>query len=252
MADAKQLTYFTDPRVMLLSSLEPEDVLERLLSLCPDFKGAALSTDCGLSWAVGDRGANWRPFDLDQGKASLRLYGRPEGNVPDALLDIAATALSHCIRLAKAEQMAQVDPLTGLFNRRVFNATTNDDHGALIVLDLDNFKTINDTHGHSMGDRILTHAGQRLLMTLRSGDRAFRLGGEEFAVWVAMGSLDSHAELAERIRQSLCFEYDGVEVTASAGYVTGRGPAHSHLEAADRALYEAKAAGRNQIRFNDV
>ena len=126
---------------------------------------------------------------------------------------------------------------------------------ALILLDIDNFKTVNDTQGHQAGDEVLRKVGEVLAASVRQIDLAARYGGEEFAVVVPETDLDGALDLAERLRKAL--ESEEIElqngtrlsVTASFGAaVKGDLPGGEKLvAAADKALYEAKRAGKNRV-----
>jgi diguanylate cyclase (GGDEF)-like protein/PAS domain S-box-containing protein len=162
-------------------------------------------------------------------------------------------------------RMAFYDSLTGLANRSLFtdrlehaiaNAARDSSEIALIFLDLDHFKTINDTLGHPTGDLLLTAVGHRLSRVLREGDTIARIGGDEFTVLVEdVGS----REEVERIVTKLlaCFREPfeiGQElfITASMGIVLSRGAEHSAqtlLAQADTAMYSAKESGRNAYDF---
>ena len=164
----------------------------------------------------------------------------------------------------RVASQATTDSLTGLANRWTFDeelalewrrAERVGDPLALILLDIDNFKTINDTQGHQAGDEVLRKVGQVLAASVRQVDLAARYGGEEFAVIVPETDLDGTIELAERLRKAL--ESEKIElqngtrlsVTASFGAaVKGDLPSGERLvAAADERLYEAKHAGKNQV-----
>lgn len=175
-----------------------------------------------------------------------------------------ATRAIQAARNASAEaasmrEMAYRDPLTGAANRRrledelVFQVRLVPTMPvALIYLDLDRFKEVNDEYGHDTGDRVLAAVATALERGLRSGDLVARLGGEEF-VAVAPGLEASvAADTAERLRTSLptwVAEQVGVRVTASIGVTmlqSGESP-HEVLARADQLMYRAKRAGRNQV-----
>lgn len=170
------------------------------------------------------------------------------------------------LQAAKQElaRVAQHDYLTGLANRYKFNERLDlalakcDRHHhpiALVYLDIDFFKRINDSYGHAAGDALLAEFAARLQHNLRATDLAARLGGDEFAVLIE--DVDS-AEVPETIARKLCAAMrpacmvDGVEIFFSASIGVGfcRTPptAKSLAQLADRALYEAKAAGRDTYR----
>lgn len=164
------------------------------------------------------------------------------------------------------EQLALTDALTGLPNRRAFMqalehecaaiAAHNAPEAALVFLDIDHFKKINDTYGHSVGDEVLIHLGQLLRLGLRASDISGRIGGEEFAVLLPQMSPEQAYALTERLRQSL----EQNPAPTSAGPLAFRASfgicpiteqaanAAECLQRADMALYDAKNSGRNQVR----
>ncbi|HET7730811.1 MAG TPA: CHASE domain-containing protein [Usitatibacter sp.] len=165
----------------------------------------------------------------------------------------------------RAKHLSMRDPLTGLFNRRYVEETMmrelprarrmGQSVGA-IVLDLDHFKQLNDTHGHDAGDFVLARVGELLRNATRAGDIAARFGGEEFCLILPGSSLEVARARAEAIRaayQGMAFDFDGLALgpfTLSAG-VAALSPLSddwsSVLRDADRALYAAKQAGRNRV-----
>ncbi|WP_426115735.1 putative bifunctional diguanylate cyclase/phosphodiesterase [Massilia sp. PWRC2] len=170
-------------------------------------------------------------------------------------------------------RLAFLDPLTELPNRRLMQdrlshalalTARSGQHGALLFLDLDHFKTLNDTHGHDAGDQILKLIAARLSGAMRSQDTVARSGGDEFVIILEKLSCD--VDLAARevvaIGQMILrlisapYEHDGVShrMSASIGVVLFCGTAHSPdelMQHADIALYSAKAAGRNLQRIFD-
>jgi diguanylate cyclase (GGDEF)-like protein/PAS domain S-box-containing protein len=166
-------------------------------------------------------------------------------------------------REAALETLAATDTLTGLPNRRSFlsrlegtlaEARRSHGHGgALLMLDIDHFKRVNDTWGHAIGDEVLQHFADVVRQGLRRGDAAGRLGGEEFAVLLPATGLDDACALAERLRERVAASPAAtgageVAVTVSIG-VAGfdGGSATSLLSRADEALYAAKGAGRDRV-----
>jgi len=154
------------------------------------------------------------------------------------------------------EMLSRTDMLSGLMNRRAFLDTFEQVRGpvALIVLDIDRFKSINDTLGHKAGDDVIVRVAQSLTDALGEGATAARIGGEEFAVLLAGPRMESASDLAEAIRhavEDMGFEVAGrrISVTVSAGVSEGVSElGFSELfSSADRALYIAKAGGRNRI-----
>ena len=160
--------------------------------------------------------------------------------------------------------MSTTDYLTGLWNRRAFadaagaqlaNAKRHAAPYALVMLDLDHFKSVNDRFGHAAGDAVLTHVAAIARAEFREGDIVARFGGEEFAVFAPHCTLESAVAVTERVRAAIeravirLSDDRIVNVTASFGVASSNGE-HADLEAmlriADRALYAAKAQGRNR------
>jgi diguanylate cyclase (GGDEF)-like protein len=187
-----------------------------------------------------------------------------ERDLLSALAPVAASAMLTAEQATTAVEQSLVDPLTGIGNRRRFDLDLEhafaDPDGrplALIMVDLDHFKSINDTHGHPAGDAVLKGAARRVQETLRAGEAVYRYGGEEFAVILPATSREDALTAAERIRRTLAEEplalgHEGsLAVTASLG--VSAPPADATLTAAeliavaDEALYRAKTSGRNRV-----
>lgn len=185
-------------------------------------------------------------------------------------------------------RMAMIDPLTGLYNRRYAlpylsqiaeRSAEKGQNFAIMLVDLDRFKTVNDIHGHTVGDRVLKEVANRMRACLRGIDLVARFGGEEFLISMPMTTLMEARRVAERLREAICATpvaqaVDGSPVTVSASIGLAMGGAamiapptrpltpsiggsytqDTDLEGidmliriADRALYDAKAEGRNQV-----
>jgi len=213
---------------------------------------------------------------LDRGKLISRtLDGRPEW-LAGTHTDITCRKVLEI----KIRQLAYFDPLTGLPNRRMLDdrlqhamATSNRSglYGALMFLDLDNFKPLNDMHGHGVGDLLLVEVAKRLSACVREIDTVARLGGDEFVV--LLGELDAGktqsteqaAAVAEKIRVILAAPYllpvaqpgkqeRSVEHHCSASigvvlFVNHQASQADLMKWADAAMYQAKDAGRNGVRF---
>lgn len=183
---------------------------------------------------------------------------------------VAAITLAFLLLSAAKEEVglqhrraALLDPLTGIGNRRGFEAeagrmlacaSRSDASMALLILDLDHFKSVNDTFGHPAGDRILRSLADTLTSALRPGDVVGRIGGEEFAIAISRSGTEQAVALAERIRRavaSMSTVCDGraVSLTVSIGVASlSRGQTLEALfDEADAALYRAKERGRNRV-----
>lgn len=158
------------------------------------------------------------------------------------------------------EHFASHDALTNALMRRALIAACEQElercrrHGrnmALLMLDLDHFKVINDTHGHQMGDRVLVGIVNRITPLLRRPDLLGRFGGEEFVVLLPETSQEEAVIVAERLRQAVAEPFEGLPaMTVSIGVASNR-PDDARIDVllarVDRALYKAKAEGRNRI-----
>lgn len=177
------------------------------------------------------------------------------------LSDILAIRTERdAVRSQRLLAHASTDILTGLGNQRALSdrvmllaASPVPSGSSLLVVDLDGFKKINDTFGHAVGDELLVVAAQRMRSTLRDGDLAVRLGGNEFAIVLEGGELDPAKQVAGRILSILAapitLSRSRLSVSASIGIVEIGPQATSDdlLSKADLAMYEAKSAGRNQV-----
>jgi diguanylate cyclase (GGDEF)-like protein/PAS domain S-box-containing protein len=172
--------------------------------------------------------------------------------------DLTAAAIGNAAALELLSTQAGTDVVTGLANHRIFDerlgaeAERSRRHGrelSIVILDLDAFKAVNDTHGHAVGDRVLAEAARRLAAQTRRGELMARVGGEEFG-WILPETGSANALVAaERARRAIEEEqFDGVgTVTVSAGVssLEDSGDVEALMRMADRALYRAKASGGN-------
>ena len=164
--------------------------------------------------------------------------------------------------------LAVIDDMTGLYNRRYFDrhlgvmlgkAHSQDRDMALMILDIDHFKAVNDTYGHDVGDAVLKEFAVRLKRNIRGVDLACRFGGEEFVVLMPDTDYNQAEMVAERVRQSIAersFEVNAgrpLSVTVSAGVTLNESLADTPellIKRADVALYRAKREGRNRVVFD--
>jgi diguanylate cyclase (GGDEF)-like protein len=175
--------------------------------------------------------------------------------------DAAALALDNAHIRARLEREAQTDALTGLYNHRYFHerlrqellhASASHESVALVMLDIDDFKKVNDVYGHAVGDEVLSALAGQLRAAVRSSDVICRIGGEEFAVIVPSGDERQAVALAERLARRLEgveLEYAG-RIAVSIGIA--QGPEHAAnprelVACAEAAMMTAKARGKNQV-----
>ena len=198
------------------------------------------------------------------GEAALLVAASSQLGAPSEMhrypLDLMARALRLVLQwrqhLHSLERLALHDALTGLANRARFWSAMRDaeatGHVAVLYVDLDRFKPINDSHGHPVGDAVLVATAERLRASLRPTDLVARLGGDEFAALCpGVGSEAEAAQLADRVLDAVGrpVDVDGtrVEVSCSVGVAVGpAGDAEDLLQAADAALYRAKRSGRDR------
>lgn len=158
-------------------------------------------------------------------------------------------------------QLAERDALTGTLNRRALDENmlmsinrlgrNSSKKTSLIILDLDHFKAINDTYGHSTGDQILIRIAELIRSSIRMSDRLFRYGGEEFVIIAENSSSENARKLAENIRekveQSNLFSKRSITISLGVSQLNKDLSADQWLSNADEALYEAKRSGRNKV-----
>jgi len=221
---------------------------------------------------------------LNAGGRALRTAFKPDAlaieiaanstlNVGTAMVVVAVIAMLHATLMAlvvarliqQLQWRARHDGLTGLLNRRAMQETIEQqltrsrragDTFAVVMLDIDHFKAINDRHGHAAGDEALKHTAALLQTCVRAVDRVGRFDGEEFVVLLPGFDLSQAAEIAEVLRARLVaqrMEREGgsLSMSASFGVAEWFGPAEEPsrlLMRADQALYQAKRAGRNRVQ----
>jgi two-component system cell cycle response regulator len=236
------------------------EVMEQLKTVDPDSYLPVLAVTGQPSHKVralkaGAKDFVSKPFDWDE--VLMRVHNMLEVRL------LHEDVRKHAKTL---ESMALQDPLTGLANRRLLpervwmamaHARRNRSAMAVLYLDLDGFKDINDTLGHAAGDQMLRLVAARLVAAVREEDTVARLGGDEFmiALWHVIG-LDDTAMVASKLIQAVSQPYDieghSVIITISIGasiYPMHGMDADALMKSADAALYEAKRAGKNTYRL---
>lgn len=217
---------------------------------------------CGLAAPIRAGGELWGALTVQSRRDGLPPLS--EGRLAD-FAELVGMAISNADVFARLERAAETDPLTELPNRRRLErdlegaVQSAGDEGrtvSVLVLDLDDFKRINDAYGHETGDVVLRSVARSLEAGLRPCDTAGRLGGEEFLVILPDTGARGAALVAERLRMALTHipGADGDPVTASFGvasFPTHASSAGELLRAADSAMYQAKGLGRNRtVQFN--
>lgn len=168
--------------------------------------------------------------------------------------------LQHALLL----ELATIDALTGIANRRsldeemhilVADAERHDKRPGLLLMDLDFFKRVNDTHGHDVGDDVLKRFVDLILAQTRASDRLFRFGGEEFVLLVGDSKRESLSYQAEKLRyvveNSLAVKGESITVSIGMALWLPGEAAEAWLRRADQALYQAKGGGRNRCVFSE-
>jgi diguanylate cyclase (GGDEF)-like protein len=206
-------------------------------------------------------------------KIALYCGEAAEGNATHDILTGIAECLTTALRNARehnrVKELSVRDSLTGLYNRRVLEEILSVEESkrtplplAMLILDVDDFKVINDTFGHPAGDRVLSVLGKLLQDNCRKENIVARYGGEEFAILMTNTGLTAAAALhaAERLRKVLScqdFAFSGrkVRLTVSIGVAFNAGKTaapESMMAWADQALYQAKRSGKNRVCFHEA
>jgi diguanylate cyclase (GGDEF)-like protein len=238
-------------RTLLISRLD-EQADGWLATLLPDARNLAIVPMMADGQAIGAAVT----------EHSLRSGSRVERRVVEMLERFCShggLALHSAWLLERVQRMASTDGLTGVANRRTFETTLErelaraareSEDVTLVMLDVDHFKRLNDTHGHLVGDEVLRRVAAAVTQASRQYDTPARYGGEEFAVILPGTSKEDGLEVAERLRLAIAGSGEDPAVTASAGLATFPADAvepRALVDAADGALYESKRTGRNRV-----
>ncbi|MCF5890648.1 diguanylate cyclase [Aeromonas veronii] len=268
MKDSLHRFLYVNQKVADLLGLPAEQIINRR-----DDEVIPAASACQL-WQLDNR-----VFETGELQAGEEMLTDPEGNqhyywsvkVPFLLGDGTPTRIGISSDITELHQLKEqlhqqsvCDGLTGLYNRRFFfelcekNLSLDMRHhltSVLMVLDVDQFKCINDRFGHPLGDSALVHLGRVMQSVLRSEDVLARIGGDEFAILLPNTTLSAAASLAERLRLQVMHsplplpDGEKLVITISAGLVeNGEGELMESLYArADQMLYQAKQSGRNCV-----
>jgi diguanylate cyclase (GGDEF)-like protein len=203
---------------------------------------------------------------LREGK-DARSFNKSEVALLESLALPIASALANAVRIAEAERLSQTDDLTKLHNARylrqfllneIRRARRYGSSVAALFLDLDDFKQINDLHGHLVGSHVLMEMAAVILSSVRDTDAVARYGGDEFVIVLPDTGIELAGSVAERIREKIeCFEFTGgrrLKLSLTASFGAAAFPKHASspqqlISCADTAMYEAKAANKNCVRF---
>jgi diguanylate cyclase (GGDEF)-like protein len=223
------------------------------------------ATVIGMGIALFGIGAMLAPIHVAQGALATLEQGGAVAPLPEGSEDVIGSLLGSVNRAASAAEArmreldlaSKEDLLTGVRNRRGFIADIADflpeeRRGTIALIDLDQFKAVNDRFGHDEGDRVLRDFAARLSSELRRGDLVARWGGEEFAILFRGATEEEAGRVLARVSQRLIatplIVLDGPALTFSAGLCRfGGEELEETINCADKALYEAKETGRNRI-----
>jgi len=257
---------------LLQTSLDPAELLlmfSAAIAEAVDHQGLSLYHRTG-ALAIGDAGGcttDWPVWAGDDGVAIVCLHDPLElraSRMPlmAQAVTLLAQPLGNALVCDDLRRQVREDPLTSLFNRAALDtilprelslAQREDRSLCVLMLDLDNFKQINDRFGHGAGDQVLRAVSAVLKACLRLSDLAFRYGGEKFVILLPDTDAEGGRLTAERIRSAIAAEAASslpCAVTGSIGLASAdRNQRHSDtlLARADRALYQAKTQGRNRV-----
>jgi diguanylate cyclase (GGDEF)-like protein len=196
-----------------------------------------------------------------------RAFKKPEVALLDSLSLPIASALANAVRIAEAERLSQTDDLTKLHNARylrqfllneIRRARRYGTSVAALFIDLDDFKHVNDEHGHLVGSHVLMEMAAVILSSIRDTDAVARYGGDEFVIVLPDTGTELAGQVAERIRQKILrHTFTGgrrLQLSMTASFGVAAFPKHASspqqlIACADTAMYEAKAANKNCVRF---
>lgn len=238
----------------------------------PEFKYRSISGHrfLGLTTPVSSMDDVTHPVVIELGDhiGTIKLYCCLEEAelAGTEILDGIASSLTSALRNARehdrVKELSLRDSLTGLYNRRVLEEILHLEENrrkpsplSILILDVDDFKKINDTFGHPAGDQVLSAIGKLLTDNTRKETIVARIGGEEFALLLTNTGLDTALQIAERLRSKLGeqeFVFSGrkVRLSVSIGVANNEGDAiyqESLMSRADQALYQGKRSGKNRV-----
>ncbi len=268
---------------------------ERLIPLLNRFRDKVISSNAGRHRVNGEplpvlfKGRLGTPPVLDEVYplnvpmmvtdrvlGTLTVFVNESSQTPDhtqflyVFSSIVSAAVDHGYITMQARRQAKTDSLTGIANHRHFHETLDREISradrrkcrfTLLLVDIDNFKKINDTYGHQVGDAVLVDLTRRITAIIRAGDLLSRYGGEEFGLILPETDLDGAVSLAERVLKTVgshpfVFSHKEIWYTVSIGlavYQGGEGISKDLLiAAADRALYNSKELGKNRLSIGNV
>jgi diguanylate cyclase (GGDEF)-like protein len=244
---------------------ESKTVIENNVQADPDFVGIYVESGSRMCIPLVSFGQTLGVLVLDSSRPGS--FSVSDIQSLESVADICATAIQNAHYVERVKRLAYLDGLTGIFNRRYFELRIEEELErarrfnsgmAVIMVDIDQFKRLNDEFGHLLGDEVLRQVSSIFSQQLRKIDVVCRYGGEEFAVLLSQTSQQHALGVAEKLRRMVdTWQFPGVprSVTISAGVATcpDHGSTREELvKAADAGLYAAKQAGRNCVREASV
>ncbi|MEP6743545.1 MAG: sensor domain-containing diguanylate cyclase [bacterium] len=205
-----------------------------------------------------------------EGKRGKNSFKKTELTLLDALALPIASALANAVRIGEAERLSQTDDLTKLHNARylrqfllneIRRARRYGSSVAALFLDLDDFKRVNDAHGHLAGSHVLMEMAGVILSSIRDTDAVARYGGDEFVIVLPDTGIELAGTVAERIREKIANHFfnggRNLKLSLTASFGVAAFPEHASspqqlIACADTAMYEAKAAKKNCVRFSPL
>jgi diguanylate cyclase (GGDEF)-like protein len=287
--DLRRLLHIAEARTQITDALLTiADPMALVAAITDILQATHEARDCGLfidlpdrGWTMWGRGNSrpvrmapperWSCVDLPGTPAASLCVRAPTGEQPDDDLLSMLRGLAPTVRPAIDQYLheyqqerrvtdlrraALTDPLTDLGNRRRLEAQVPEGHYSLLSLDLDHFKEVNDTYGHSAGDTVLSMVAGAIASAIRGDDEAYRMGGEEFLVVLPGADSARAVAVAERVRQRVAeLDFTGLapggRVTLSVGTATAVDADAAGfpdlLQVADAALYQSKQGGRDRV-----
>jgi len=213
--------------------------------------GARTLVTVGLSASAGGRGALLLAGMAEAPGARGRAVSIDDLELLELLAAHAATCLRTADLVRSLRERAATDPLTGLGHHATFHEALARTHRrpqtAVVLVDVDGFKRVNDTHGHQHGDHVLRSIAHALGGALRRGDTLYRVGGDEFAALLAVGDAGEAHDAGLRLRAAVAAAELGVTVSIGVAVPQEGEPDGAVLDRADRALYRVKDAGRDGV-----
>lgn len=250
------------PYTFFTNLVHPDDYMNTMKSMRDNMSN--ITPVYEVEYRIKAKDGSWKWF-YDRGLVTQRDENNNPTFAAGIVFDITNKKEEELNLLKESQEFKQsslTDALTGIMNRRAIldelskrmnKHIYNFEHLSIIMIDIDDFKLINDKHGHLKGDRILIKIAQKISEAIRGLDTVGRYGGEEFLVILPNTDLDNAQKASERIRYSIentVFE-DAGKVTISGGYVEYNNESIEELiDLADQNLYKAKSTGKNNVYGN--